>query len=155
LIPVDTTLDPVKRSDYCKLLYDRDWRGTIATAGYAVVISREENMAVVIDLSAIFQYIRISWLRSIEDFNETTFIRGPLEGQFPQQFTARYGIIPQITGMFDVTRPVSVLCGHAVDRWSPDRFKFYVGLEAGELVAFDAVTNHGEIRLPEESGDCR
>lgn len=114
------------------------WAGVVANAGYAVVVSREESQLAVVDLTPVFKYIRQSWLSSIESFNATTASRGEAAAQWPNTFSVRPEISPRVVLTKAIERPVSVICGHRVDRWSSDRFKFHVGLEAGELSIWDA-----------------
>ena len=111
---------------------------TVANAGYAVVISRDESKFAVVDLSPVFQYIRESWLSSRENFQATTAARGDGPGQWPNTFAERAEIAPKVVLTQTIERPVSVICGHHVDRWSSDVFKFHLGLEKGELSIWDA-----------------
>jgi hypothetical protein len=121
-----------------KNLYSGGWSGTVAIAGYAVVISRDESKLTVVDLSPVFKYIRESWLSSAESFQATTQARGEAPEQWPNTFAVRAEILPRVILTKDITRPVSVICGHHVERWSTDRYKFHVGLEGGELSIWDA-----------------
>lgn len=121
-----------------KNLTSGQWAGTIASAGYAVVVSRDENKLVVVDLSPVFSYIRDSWLQSPGTFQATTAARGDAPDQWPNTFEKRPEILPRVTLTKDIERPVSVICGHHVDRWSSDPYKFHVGLEKGELSIWDA-----------------
>lgn len=117
-------------------LYNGPWQKTIAKGGYAVVLSKTENKAVVVDLSPILLYIRESWLSSLDSFNTTTAARAA--GTWPTTFTATPSIKPTVDSQFTLTAPVSVLCGHYIERFSHDRFKFHVGLADGNVVIFDA-----------------
>ncbi|HTO02261.1 MAG TPA: hypothetical protein VL069_01105 [Opitutus sp.] len=119
-----------------KKLYAGTWAGVVANAGYAVVISRDENKAVVVDLSPLFKYVRESWLSSLESFTTTTAARAA--GTWPATFEEKPELQPTVRVERKIERPVSVICGHHVDRWSQDRYKFHVGTEAGDLVIFDA-----------------
>lgn len=119
-----------------KNLYSGAWVGVVASAGYAVVSSRDESKIVVVDLSPLFRYIKESWLSSAEAFTATTLAK--MEGRWPATFEAEPVNLPTIAAVKDLPRPVSVIAGHSIDRWSPDRYKFHVGLEAGELSIWDA-----------------
>ncbi|MEO6004376.1 MAG: hypothetical protein ABIZ04_24925 [Opitutus sp.] len=121
-----------------KNLSSGPWSSTIANAGYAVVISRDENKFAVVDLSPVFRYIRESWLSSQESFQATNAARGEEPGQWPNTFTERTEISPKVVLTKLIERPVSVICGHHVDRWSSDVFKFHIGLEKGALSIWDA-----------------
>ena len=117
-------------------LYSGGWAGVVANAGYAVVISREEGRAVVVDLSPIFNYVRESWLSSNDSFTATSLARK--EGTWPATFEEKPELLPKVAKVLTIARPVSVIAGHHVDRWTADRYKFHIGTEAGDLVMFDA-----------------
>lgn len=121
-----------------KNLYAGSWSGVVAKAGYAVVISRDENKFAVVDLTPVFAYIRESWLASLDQFNATTAARGDAPDRWPNTFEVRAELRPKVVLTRDIERPVSVICGHRVDRWSGDRFKFHLGLERGQLSIWDA-----------------
>ncbi len=118
------------------LLYSGAWTGTIARAGYAVVTSETENKVVVVDFTALFLFIRESWLSSSASFSATTAARAA--GTWPPTFDTTPAIRPTIAFTQTVTAPVSVIAGHFTIRFSRDRFKFHVGLMDGNVLIFDA-----------------
>ena len=134
------TLGQMKLSepDTQKKLHSGPWSSVIATAGYAVVISRDEGKLAVVDLSPVFTYIRDSWLSSPESFEKTNADRGPNPEQWPNTFEQKSDLLPRVVVTKDIDRPVSVICGHHVGRWSTDPYKFHVGLEKGDLSIWDA-----------------
>lgn len=117
-------------------LYSGSWQKVIAENGYFVVTSRDENKLAMYDLSPLFHYIKESWLSSDASFATTTASR--TAGTWPQTFEQNPGLLPVLVATQEVEKPVSVLCGHFVARFSTDKYKFWVGLEAGEVAVFDA-----------------
>lgn len=117
-------------------LKDGSWLGVVADSGYATVVSRDENSVVVVDLSPVFRYIREGWLATATSYEETYAARAA--GTWPETFEENLAIVPVINSTHVIEKPASVICGHSLDRWSGDRYKFHVGTESGDLVVYDA-----------------
>ncbi len=120
-----------------KHLWDGAWSKVVATGGYAIVASREENKVAIVDLTALFQYVRTSYLSSISSFKATLAARGNGASQFPQTFDARPSIKPTIAKTFSIPRPTAVLAGIKIDRWSKDRHKAHVLSREGNMHIID------------------
>lgn len=114
------------------------WSGIIATKGYALVASHEENKAVFVDLTPLFSYMRESYLSSSKAFEKTISTRGAAPGQWPVVFEQNKAALPVITREFSIPSPTAVLAGLLLDRWSEDRHKAYVASEDGTIHIFDA-----------------
>lgn len=117
-------------------IYSGAWKAVIADSGYAVVSSKTENKIVVMDLSPLFHYIRESWLSSDASYAQT--FADEATGVWPKTFAQMPSLVPTLAYTQSIPAPVSVIAGHHIDRFSHDRFKFHVGLEAGDIVIFDA-----------------
>lgn len=120
-----------------KLVYEGDWRATVATKGYAIVASQRENMAVVLNLSPLFDYMRQSYLSSSASFKSTVANRGSADTKFPQTFSVRPTSMPVIVYQMSVEKPTAVLAGMRIDRWSKDRIKGYVASQDGTIHILD------------------
>lgn len=118
-------------------LYDGSWRMTVADKGYAIVASKRENMAVVVNLAPLFKYMRDSYLGSAASFAQTLATRGKADNQFPQTFSVNPAIKPTVVYQMTVAQPTAVLAGFRIDRWSKDRYKGYVASEDGTIHVLD------------------
>jgi len=120
-------------------LYNGDimWRMVVADKGYAVVASKQENKAVIVDLSPLFAYVRQSYLSSASSFWNTIGTRGDGPGQWPLTFTENPGEKPTVVWQQTVTTPTAVLAGVHLDRWSSDRHKAYVAQQDGTIRILD------------------
>jgi len=114
------------------------WQSIVATKGYAVVASREENKAVFVDLSPLIQYVRESYLASAESFQRTVKQRGSGPRDWPVVFTENPSARPKVVLKVELQRPTSVLAGMQIDRWEGDHHKAYVACEDGTIHIFDA-----------------
>jgi len=117
---------------------DMGWASVISTKGYAIVASKDENKAAIVDLTPLLSYVRESYLSSQESFDETTKNKGQGPGQWPATFAEKPEITPKVIWQMDVPRPTAVLAGLRIDRWSQDRFKAYVASEDGTISIIDA-----------------
>lgn len=120
-------------------LYSGDimWRMVVADKGYAVVASKQENKAVIIDLAPLFSYVRQSYLSSSASFWNTIGTRGDGPGQWPLTFTENPSMKPTVVWQQTVTAPTAVLAGLHLDRWSQDRHKAYVAQQDGTVHILD------------------
>jgi hypothetical protein len=121
-----------------KLVYDGNWRSVVATGGYAIVASTDDDEAVIVDLTPLFSYIRESYLKSDEAFQQTIAARGPNPSDFPQTFDALPSIAPKIVWQASLPKPTAVLAGLKIGRWSADRYKAYVATRDGKVHIIDA-----------------
>jgi hypothetical protein len=123
---------PAVQESTRSLLYSGAWSSVISRKGYFVVTSEQENKMLVFDLMSVFHYIRNSWLSSVAQFKITRSERidrvWPPDAGFP---------IPLILDQ-PINGPQHVLCGHSIDRWSPDRYKFHVACADGHIEIWDA-----------------
>jgi hypothetical protein len=113
------------------------WTGVVANKGYAIVSSKVDNKAVIVDLSPLFSYIRESYLSSAESFQNSLVNRGNGVNQFPLTFSEKAEITPRVVWERNLTAPTAVLAGQKIDRWSTDRFKAYVACEDGTINIVD------------------
>ena len=120
-----------------KNVYDGAWQFVVAKGGYAIVSSNEEGKVAILDMTALFSYVRESYLRSATAFTQTVAARGPLPGDFPQTFAINPKTAPKVVWDAKIERPTAVLAGHKVDRWSADRFKAYVASQNGTVHIID------------------
>jgi hypothetical protein len=134
LSQIDLSVDSVRNG-----LRDGDaqWSSIVANKGYAIVASKLENKAVLVDLAPLFAYVRDSYLGSAASFQQTVANRGSGAGQWPATFAERSDILPRVVWSSSVTTPTAVLAGLRLDRWSPDRFKAYVACEDGTIHILD------------------
>ncbi len=120
-----------------KNVYDGAWAKLVATAGYAIVASREENKVTIVDLTPVLQYFRTSYLSSASSFTSTLAARGSGASQFPQTFSARPSIKPTIAKTFSIPQPTAVLAGLRMERWTKDRHKAHVLSRDGNMHIID------------------
>jgi hypothetical protein len=113
------------------------WSGIIATKGYAIISSKLDNKAVVVDLTSLFKYVRDSYLTSAESFNATVQNRGSGPGQWPATFAEKPEIAPRVVWERTIPKPTTVLAGLRLDRWSSDRHKAYIAREDGTIHIID------------------
>lgn len=109
----------------------------VATNGYAIIASKQENKTAIVDLTPLFEYIRKSYLTSAASFNATQAARGPAPSQFPQTFDVNPAIKPKVVWQASYQKPTAVLAGNRLDRWSTDRFKAYIATEDGTIHIID------------------
>jgi len=133
LSQIDLTSD-----GYRKLVYSGAWNAVVAKNGYALITSKEENKAAIVDLTPLFSYMRESWLSSEDSFAATTAARGAAPSQFPQTFEANPAIMPTVAWTATYQQPTAVLAGQMLDRWTLDRFKAYIATADGTLHILDA-----------------
>ena len=109
----------------------------VATGGYAIVASKQEGKAAIVDLTPLFQYMRRSYLESAEALEETIEARGPAAWQFPRTFAVNPAIRPSVIWQGSFADPTAVLAGHRIDRWSKDLHKAYIATEKGTIHIID------------------
>ena len=110
----------------------------IATNGYAIIASKQENKVAIVDLTPLFAYMRTSWLSTAASFTATSSQRGAAASQFPQTFDIKPSIKPTVVWEAAYAKPTAVLAGNRVARWSKDRHKAYVATEDGTVHIIDA-----------------
>jgi hypothetical protein len=113
------------------------WSGVVASKGYAIVASKMENKAVIVDLTPLFAYVRDSYLSSDASYANTVATRGSGPGQWPATFAEKAEIKPRVVWERTVATPTCVLAGQRIDRWSPDRHKAYVACQDGTIHIVD------------------
>ncbi len=116
---------------------DQVWQMVVATKGYAIVSSKQDNKAVIVDLSALLAYSRDSYLSSEESFKSTVANRGNGPGQWPATFQEKPELTPRVVWQKSLPSPTAVLAGLHLDRWSSDRHKAYVAREDGTIHIID------------------
>lgn len=116
---------------------DPQWSGVVASKGYAIVASKLENKAVIVDLTPLFTYVRNSYLSSASSFQNTINTRGDGPGQWPLTFAEKPEIKPAVVWQANVQTPSAVLAGLKLDRWSSDRQKAYIACEDGTIHIVD------------------
>jgi PKD repeat protein len=134
LSQIDLTAENVRQSFTGS---DTQWSMLIADKGYAVVASKADNKAVILDLSSLFQYVRQSYLSSAASFSQTVNNRGNGSWQWPLTFDEKPDLKPRIVWEKTLAAPTAVLAGLRLDRWSPDRHKAYVAQEDGTIHIVD------------------
>ncbi len=114
-----------------------EYKEVVADKGYAIVTSKMENKAVVVDLSPLFQYVRDSYLSSADSFQKAVSTRGDGTNQFPLTFSEKPEIAPRVVWSQTYTAPSALLAGQHTDRWSTDRHKAYIACEDGTIHVLD------------------
>ena len=120
-----------------KNLYSGAWDAVVAKGGYAIVGSKYDNTAVVVDLAPLLSYVRESYLSSAESYQATMAARGPADENFPQAFSVRPTIAPRVVWQQTVAQPNCVLAGMKIDRWSHDFHKGYIASADGTIHIID------------------
>jgi len=125
----------------------------LATKGYAIVASRDENLVGFVDLSPTLQWIHDNYLGDTATF-QATLDAGPGAEQWP--YALADDELPRWVGSVAVERPGPVVAGYDVGDRDFDAKDFglraYVATES-ELVAFDTtpLVMAGESpRIPDE-----
>ena len=82
--------------------------GYASTAGYAVVISKDENKVAFIDLQPLFKRVHDLYFTTQENFQKTRNLgRGPT--QWPYTFAADPACAPRVIKVMDVPQPTAVV----------------------------------------------
>lgn len=110
------------------------WLKIVATKGYAIVSSKSEGKAVIVDLTPLFASVRDAYLNK---YDATMAARGPLPAQFPQAFDLLATSQPKEVLSIAIAKPTALLAGQQIDRWSPDFQKAYIASEAGNITIVD------------------
>lgn len=134
LSQIDLGIDSVRQGVYAG---DSQWTKLVASKGYAIVASKQDNRAVIVDLTPLFQYVRESYLSSSQSYWSTIATRGSGAGQWPLTFAENPGMMPRVVWQKDLPKPTAVLAGLVLDRWSSDRHKAYVAREDGTIHILD------------------
>jgi hypothetical protein len=122
---------------YRNNLYTGAWVEMIATNGYAIVASAQENKVAIVDISALIAYMRTSYLSSAASFSTAVSTRGDGPTQFPQTFAAMPSITPTVVWQESITQPTAVLAGMHTGRWTTDHYKAYVATQSGIVQIID------------------
>lgn len=120
-----------------KNVYQGGWKGMVATGGYAIVASLHDHKVAVVDLTPLFAYMRKSYLSSASSFKSTMAARGTGANSFPQTFSVKPAIKPQVVWQATVKQPTAVLAGHRLLRWTKDHYKAYVASRNGTISIID------------------
>ncbi len=111
-----------------------------ASAGFALIASREENKVVVLDLEPLFQSYRTMYLTTQANYDKTLKL-GDAPGDWPYAFSASKGLSPVVVQTLDVPSPCAVVTGYPVgDRSFTDidfAKKAYVASLDGTLTSYD------------------
>jgi len=83
-------------------------------AGFAVVVSREENKAAFIDLQPLFQRVHELYFTTQEKFRKTRNL-GPRPTQWPFTFAADRSWKPRVVSVIDVPSPTATIASMAGD----------------------------------------
>jgi len=113
---------------------DYGWRKIVADRGYALVSSKTENIAAVIDLKALFIYFKDAWL---SDTKQSITLIGRQTGALPSTLSNFTALQLKVDRTIPLTKPTAVLAGQLIDRWSPDFHKAYIAQESGQVVIMD------------------
>ena len=105
--------------------------GFVSGSGYAVVLSREENKAVFIDLQPLLSGVRDAYFGTAELF-ATTRDQGPAPKQWPPTFDVRPEWRPVVVTSIDVTSPT---CAFARPSGG-DHNRTFIGCEEGKILSF-------------------
>jgi hypothetical protein len=127
----------LSNNTYRTNVYSGAWSAIVAKGGYAIVASKFEDKAVMVDLSPLFSYMRESYLSSASSFSATKSARGMGDSQFPQAFSVRPSIRPTVKLEVTIPEPTAVLAGIRLDRWTKDHYKGYVASSDGKIHIFD------------------
>ncbi len=127
----------LKKDSDRKNVYNGAWKAVVAEGGYAIVASKYDNRVAILDLTAMFSYVRESYLSSAASYQQTLAARGTKDSDFPQAFSVRPSIKPTVVWQSEVTTPTAVLAGQKIDRWTKDYFKAYVASQDGTIRIID------------------
>jgi hypothetical protein len=87
-----------------------DLKDYIASNGVAVVLSRSEGKAAFIDLQPLFDYMRMMYLTTPENFAKTKD-EGPEPKQWPPAFEVEPRYMPKVVSVIHQPNPTAVLIG--------------------------------------------
>ncbi|HLY74259.1 MAG TPA: hypothetical protein VKU80_09095 [Planctomycetota bacterium] len=105
--------------------------GWISTTGYAVVLSKQEQKAVFIDLQPLFSGIKQAYFGSSESWRKTRDL-GPKPRQWPWTFDAEPSLRPAVVASIDVPRPVSVYARTTGGLQA----RAFIGCQDGTLISY-------------------
>jgi hypothetical protein len=105
--------------------------GWLSTAGVAVVISKHEQKAVLVDLQPLFSGVKQAYFGSSESWGKTRDL-GPKPKQWPWTFDAEPALRPKVLGSIDVPKPVSVYARTT----GGENARAFIGCQDGTLISF-------------------
>lgn len=127
-LPKDIDLaNPDLRASFLKGNND----GWMSSAGFAVVLSKNENKAVFVDLKPLFHGVRQAYCGSNESWVRTRDL-GPKPKQWPWTFEAEPSLKPVVIGDVDVPKPVSVFARTTGGEHS----RAFIGCQDGTMISF-------------------
>jgi hypothetical protein len=126
--------------------YDGDWSQAIARSGLAVVVSKSEKRAAVIDLRPLFQYYRKQYFdQGAWEWGTMISGRGPGPRQWPFTFEVAPAQTPVVVKVIDLPdRPTAV----KLTREPP--YRAFIATQEGKLRVFDLGT-----RYLDQKGEAR
>lgn len=111
---------------------DLGWQKVIASSGYAIVTSRVDGKAAVVDLTPLFAYFKNAYL---SDTQQPITLAARAAKTFPAQLDSAN--MPTIFTTLDLPNVTTSLCGQLLDRWSTDVYKAYIAQESGLITILD------------------
>lgn len=105
--------------------------GWLSSSGFAVVISKHEQKAVLVDLSPLFAGVKQAYFGSTESWGKTRDL-GPKPKQWPWTFDAEPSMKPKVLGSVDVPRPISVYARPT----GGEHARAFIGCQDGTLISF-------------------
>ncbi len=119
--------DPAVREGFAK----GNNAGFVSRSGYAVILSRDENKAVFVDLQPLLGGVREAYFGGTETFAKTREL-GPGPGQWPPTFEKRPEWTPVVAAELDIPKPSCVLARAA----GGEHNRTFIGTQEGELRSF-------------------
>ncbi len=127
-LPKDVDLsNPDVRASFAKGNND----GWLSTGGFAVVISKQEQKAVLVDLQPLFSGVKQAYFGNAESWAKTREL-GPKPKQWPWTFDAEPSLRPKVAGGIEVAKPVSVYARTT----GGEHARAFVGCQDGTLIAY-------------------
>jgi hypothetical protein len=105
--------------------------GWISTSGYVVVLSKQEQKAVFINLQPLFAGIKQAYFGSPESWGKTRDL-GPKPRQWPWTFDAEPSLRPVVVASIDVPKPVTVYARTT----GGEHARAFIGCQDGTLFSY-------------------
>jgi hypothetical protein len=113
----------------------------VASSGYAIVLSRWENKAAIIDLQPLYQYIQTWLLGSQQNYDDATGGSTlPTPGHWPRTFDVAPEEKPVIAYTLDIPHPLPALAGrggHNINQDPSERIQAHISSLDGTVRSYD------------------
>ncbi|HZE97536.1 MAG TPA: hypothetical protein VE981_10960 [Planctomycetota bacterium] len=127
-LPKDLNLgDAGTRASFLKGSND-SW---VSSSGFAVVLSKTEQKAVLVDLRPLFAGVRQAYFGGDQSWAKTREL-GPKPAQWPWTFDSESSLRPVVVGDIDVPKPVSVFARTT----GGEHARAFIGCQDGTLISY-------------------